>query len=464
MDLSGLHQQIKGLPSVSQALQAVRGEKWTQGCGTAELTGRIRAEIQRARERILARPGETPCPTLSDILVSVRQQIEKERIPHLRPVINATGILLHTGLGRAVMPEAAREAVLRDMGCCNLEMDLGEGVRNQREHVVRDLVRRLTGAEDVLVVNNNAAATLLTLQALTAGSEVVVSRGELVEIGGSFRLPEIMALGGSILREVGSTNKTRLDDYERAIHDETALLMKVHKSNYAIVGFSEEVSISELATLAHSRNILAADDLGCGAMVPLERYGLAHEMTLAESVAAGADLTLSSTDKLIGGPQGGLIIGRGELIRSMREFPLYRAFRVDKMTLAALEATLKLFLDPESLSITHPLYRALSLSPGSLRERAERLAARLSPLVPSCPTAVVPHEAFLGGGSLPTQALPSYAVALRPPSPSAFARKLRTGPIPVVPHLHRQVVLLDLRSILPEEEDRVLQALQMVGD
>jgi L-seryl-tRNA(Ser) seleniumtransferase len=291
------------------------------------------------------------------------------------------------------------------------------------------------------------------LRALASGREAIVSRGELIEIGGSFRLPDIMAESGAILREVGTTNKTHLRDYQRAIGPATALLLKVHKSNYDIVGFTREVTIGELATLGQGAGVPVVDDLGCGAMVALETYGLGHEMTLRESLAAGADLVLSSTDKLIGGPQGGLIVGRRALIDRLRAHPLYRALRVCKLTYAALDATLRLFQSPELLTQTHPLYAMLARTPEELAAQARALAAALAARLPAWTIDVVAHEAFLGGGSLPGQRLPSQAVRIQAPGlpAAALARRLREAPRPVVARLHRDAVLLDMRTVVPDE-------------
>jgi len=291
---------------------------------------------------------------------------------------------------------------------------------------------------------------------LASGKEVIVSRGELIEIGGAFRLPDIMAESGCLMREVGTTNKTHLRDYERAITPETALLLKVHKSNYDIVGFTKEVGIADLATVAHAKGLLSIDDLGCGAMIGLEQFGLQHEMTIAESLAAGADIVLSSTDKLIGGPQGGLILGKVSVIDRIRKHPLYRALRVCKLTLAALEATLRLFKNPAKLTQEHPLYFMLARTPEELRQQAEALAPRLRSILRVVGVSVVPHEAFLGGGSLPTQTLPSTAVRIDAEEATGFARRLREARVPVVPRVHDGAVYLDMRTLFPSECDQVV--------
>ena len=422
----------------------------------------------------------------SHIAHTAATRLTQAHLPLLKPAINATGILLHTNLGRAVMPEAAREAVASVMGYCNVQMDLSDGARVHREQNIRDLICGLTGAEDALVVNNNAAGTLLALRALARGGEVVVSRGELIEIGGAFRIPDILSESGCVMREVGTTNKTHLRDYANAITPETAMLLKVHKSNYDIIGFTSEVSISELAGLGRDRGVPVMDDLGCGALVDLRQFGLAHEMTLAESLEGGADLVLASTDKLIGGPQGGLILGRGALIEKIRNHPLYRAMRVCKMTLAALEATLRLFKNPAQLTKTHPLYAMLARAPHELMQQAEGVAEGLRngntgnagntgrgayairPYSPSSQNSqhsqyshsIVPHDSYLGGGSLPGQTLPSFAVRIETPDAAGLARRLRGGPVPIVARVHQNALYLDMRTVMPDECEQIVRSFE----
>ena len=442
---------IRRLPSVSRVLETLEAKQLVERYGHIDVVGEIQTVIEDARTQLLAGQEEGFEITAEAVLLRVNSRLEIQDEPILKPAINATGILLHTGLGRAMMPEVARQAVASVAGCCTLQMDLTDGARIHREHVIKDLVCGLTGAEDVLLVNNNAAATILALRALASGKEVIVSRGELIEIGGAFRLPDIMAESGCVMREIGTTNKTHLRDYERAVTAETALLLKVHKSNYDIVGFTHEVTIGEMAVCAHARGLLAVDDLGCGAMIGLEQFGLAHEMTIAESLAAGADLVLSSTDKLIGGPQGGLILGKASVIDRIRKHPLYRAMRVCKLTLAALEATLRLFKNPAKLTQTHPLYFMLARSPDELRQQAETLAQQLSRVMRDAAILAVPHEAFLGGGSLPGQSLLSYAVRIEAKDATALARRLREARVPVVPRVHDGAIYLDMRTLFPSE-------------
>lgn len=453
---------IRRLPSVSRVLETVEAKELVERFGHSEVVALIQTIIDDARSQLLAGKEEGVEISIDSILLRVSNQLEVQDEPILKPAINATGILLHTGLGRAMMPEAARKAVASVAGCCNLQMDLSDGARVHREHVIKDLICGLTGAEDVLLVNNNAAATMLALRALANGKEVIVSRGELIEIGGAFRLPDIMTESGCIMREIGTTNKTHLKDYERAVTPETALLLKVHKSNYDIVGFTHEVSIGELAVCAHARGLLALDDLGCGAMIGLEQFGLSHEMTIVESLAAGADVVLSSTDKLIGGPQGGLILGKASVIDRIRKHPLYRAMRVCKLTLAALEATLRLFKNPAKLMQTHPLYYMLARSPDELRQQADTLAQNLRKILRVVEVSVVPHEAFLGGGSLPGQTLPSYAVRIDAEDAPELARRLREATVPVVSRVHDGAIFLDMRTLFPAECVKVVNTFSQV--
>lgn len=454
---------IRQLPSVDAVLRAATARAMTEEFGHEETAAAIRAVLAGYRAELLKRagPGGPDC-TPDAVAAAARRYLLERNQPVLRRVINASGIILHTGLGRACMPECARQALAGMTGYCNLQQDLVTGRREQREDCLRPLVRDLTGAEDVLVVNNNAAATLLMLAALARGREVVVSRGELIEIGGSFRLPDIMRESGAILREVGTTNKTHLRDYENAIGPQTGLLLKVHKSNYKIVGFTQEIGIGAIAAVGHARGVPVADDLGCGALVGLEAFGLPHEGTVQESLAAGADLVLFSTDKLIGGPQGGMIVGRSELIARIRCHPLYRAFRVCKLTLAALEATLRLFKAPDRLARSHPLYAMIVKTRPEMEAQAVGLAQAIRARRADWTVDVIPEQSFLGGGALPDEALPSFAVAIRSSVLSAadLALRLRMAPVPVVGRVHDDRLLLDVRTVFPSEHGDLLASVE----
>jgi L-seryl-tRNA(Ser) seleniumtransferase len=386
----------------------------------------------------------------------------------LRRVLNATGVLLHTGLGRAPLAAEAIEAVADvARGYCNLEFDLDRGDRGRRAAGVAELLRRLTGAEAATVVNNNAGATVLALRALAAGREVVVSRGQLIEIGGSFRLPEIFEVSGARLREVGTTNRTRLADYERAIGPDTAALLRVHASNFRVVGFTESVAIAELAALARSRGLWSIDDIGSGAIGPERPPHVQGEPTVGEGLAAAADLILGSGDKLLGGPQCGLLVGSRDAVARVESDPLMRALRVDKMTLAALEATLLLCLDPALGGRRIPLWAFLNTPLPALVARAERLAETFRDTL-RLNASVMEGTAFLGGGSVPAEPIPTAAVRVGPPFPppaaseGEWARLLRLGTPAVVPRVQGGAVLLDLRALTEDEDALLAEAVRTV--
>jgi L-seryl-tRNA(Ser) seleniumtransferase len=395
-----------------------------------------RTVIARAREEI--RAGADP----GDLEQRLADEVAAARRPQLRRVVNATGIIAHTNLGRAPL---AAEALARVMeaarGYSNLEYDLARGSRGSRQDHVAPLLGRLTGGEAALVVNNNAAAVMLVLAALAEGREVLVSRGELIEIGDGFRIPDVLARSGARLREVGTTNRTRAADYERACGSETALLLRVHQSNFRLVGFTERPTLAELSQVARSHKVPLVDDLGSGALA-----GLGDEPTARESLTAGADLVCFSGDKLLGGPQAGIVVGRAELVERLRRHPLQRALRADKLTVAALEGTLALHLEaPERI----PVLRMLREDVTAVRERAERLAELVG-------GAVEETVARAGGGALPLAELPSYACAVE----EELATKLRTGEPPVVALVRDGRTLLDCRAIADDEVEPVAAAVR----
>lgn len=413
----------------------------------------VMTEVRRGWQagEIRQLPGE------SALAQQVARRVTQQVRPSLRAAINATGVVLHTSLGRAVLAPEAIEALNEvARGCCNLEIDLDTGRRGHRDEHVCELLCRLTGAEAATVVNNNAAATMLILNTLAAGREVIISRGQLVEIGGSFRMPEVMGMSGAIMREVGTTNMTHRRDYEQAIKAQTGAIIRVHQSNYQIVGFSHEPPLSELVSLGQTHQVPVVDDLGSGALVSLEEYGLAREPLVADSVRAGVACACFSGDKLIGGPQAGLIVGQREIIEQVKANPLARALRVDKLTLAALESTLRLFLDPANLPQRHPTYRMLSQSLSSLQQRARRLVSGWAGTV-AAEMEIVSGETEVGSGAMPTQQLPTWLVALRPCGASAegLARRLRQAQPAVFTRVAQGRVLMDLRTVAPED-DKVL--------
>jgi L-seryl-tRNA(Ser) seleniumtransferase len=416
--------------------------------GRAAVTDAIRGVLADLRARKTLDPEDS-------ILSRVSERLSLEAAPSLRPVFNLTGTVLHTNLGRAQLPEEAIEAMAAAAReAVNLEYDLDAGKRGERDDHVEGLLCRLTGAEAATVVNNNAAALLLVLNTLAARKEVPVSRGELIEIGGSFRLPDIMARSGCRLREVGTTNRTHLADYEGAIGPKTALVLKVHPSNYAIAGFASTVSESELAKLCRSRGLPFAIDLGSGTLVDLERFGLPHEPTVQEALAHGADLVTFSGDKLLGGPQAGIVVGRAALIAKLRKNPLKRALRLDKVTLAALAAVLRLYLDPDRLAQRLPTLRLLARPLQDIRSAAQRLRPHLEETFAQ--VELVDCESQVGSGALPTQRLPSAGLAIRP-GDAALAARFRRLPIPVIGRLQEGAFILDLRCL--EDENAFLNQL-----
>ena len=448
----------RGLPPVNAVLGWPGLTPWIEAKGREAALGAVRAALEEARRALGAGEGVAVDPAT---LGRRAEALIAGGRPALRPVLNATGILLNTGLGRAPLAAEAIEAVARvARGYCNLEFDLDRGERGRRADGVEGLLRRLTGAEAAAVVNNNAAATILAVRALAEGREVIVSRGQLVEIGGSFRLPEIIEVSGARLKEVGTTNKTRLSDYARAIGPDTAALLRVHPSNYRVVGFTEDVPIADLARLGRERDLWTIDDIGSGALDPGRPPHVRDEPTALEGLAAGADLVLFSGDKLLGGPQCGILLGSREAIDRVGRDPLMRALRVDKMTLAALEATLTLALDPALAGDRIPLWAFLDVPPADLVRRAEALAGRFRAEW-GLEASVVEGSAFLGGGSTPAEPIPTASVRVGPPFPAAhpseaaWARALRLGEPPVVARVQGGAVLFDLRAI-PEGDDRSL--------
>ena len=413
----------------------------------------IRRVLDEARAEI--RRGGRPDLGLKILTGRIIQTAEGLERPSLRRVVNATGVVVHTNLGRSLLAKEALAAAFDfSRSYTNLEFDLAQGRRGSRYSHVAGLLKELTGAEEAVVVNNNAAAVLLALNTLALRREVVVSRGQLVEIGGSFRIPEVMARSGAILREVGATNKTHLSDYEAAVGEDTAALLKVHQSNFAMVGFQQVVPLAEMAELAHSRGLVVMEDLGSGCLVDLSAYGLDKEPTVAESLAQGADLVTFSGDKMLGGPQAGLILGRAELIEKIKKNPLNRAVRIDKLTLAALEATLRLYRDEPKAVKAIPTLRMLTIHPKALKSRAERLRRRLAAVGGArLKTVIVAGYSQVGGGALPLQRLRTSLVGLSVKGFSAakLEKAFRSQPVPVIGRIEQDRFLIDPRTLLPED-------------
>lgn len=450
----GSREELRKLPSVDRLLAHPVLQALQQEARHEMVVGAAREVLQRAREAI--RAGQ-PCPSTEDLAQDARQVLASRLRPTLLPVINATGVVIHTNLGRAPLSEEALAAMWEaGQGYSNLEYSLEEGRRGSRYVHAEELLCRLTGAEAALVVNNNAGAVLLILAALAAGREVVISRGQLIEIGGGFRIPDVMRQSGARLVEVGTTNRTRIGDYREALTEDTALLFRAHHSNFRMVGFTEEASLAELVALGREAGVPVVDDLGSGSLLPTEAYGLAHEPLVQESVAAGAALVSFSGDKLLGGPQAGIIVGRRDLVERLRRFPLTRALRVDKTTLAGLQATLLHYLRGEAVEKV-PVWRMIATGPQVLRRRARSWARRLA--AQGVPAVVVPGESAVGGGSLPGQTLPTFLLALAVASPDRLARRLRQGSPPVVARIEDDRLVFDPRTVLPGQDRALLQAI-----
>ena len=462
----GRQEVFSRLPAVDEVLREEAIQAALASLPRPIVVEAVKSVLDEARETLLALEDEA----LAEVVVldaheaaarSAERAAEAAR-PALRRVVNATGVVLHTNLGRAPLAPAVGDHI-RQIGTAysNLEYDLATGRRGSRYAPLVRLLTTLTGAEDALVVNNNAAAVLLCLETLATGREVIVSRGELIEIGGAFRLPDVMVKSGAVLREVGTTNRTHLGDYARAVSDETALLLKVHPSNYAIQGFTASVSAGELAQLGRERGVPVMEDLGSGNFIDWRPYGLPHEPTVSEVVASGVDLVTFSGDKLLGGPQAGIILGRAALVGRLKENPLTRALRVDKFTVAGLEATLRLHLEPEHAIEAIPALRLLAAPAERLEARARALADRLRALADRGLRVEVRKEvAQVGGGALPTASLPTWVVVLSAEgrSPNSLEEAFRTSPTPVIGRIREEAFLLDCRTLLEGDEDRIAEA------
>ncbi len=451
-----MHDELRKLPSIDRLLQTPDLAQVVAEWGQELATDAARGAVERARQAIL---GGQPCPDSETLVRDALAEVQRVTQPSLRRLINATGVIIHTNLGRAPLSAAARAAMTAAAeGYTNLEYDLTAGQRGSRYDHAVTLLRRLTGAEDALVVNNNAGAVLLALAGVAAGREVIVSRGQLVEIGGGFRVPEVMQQSGARLVEVGTTNRTHLHDYQAAIQPETAALLRVHRSNFRIIGFMADVPLAEMVALAREHGLAVVDDLGSGTLLDTTVYGLAPEPRVQESVAAGADLVTFSGDKLLGGPQAGVIVGRTRWVQMLRRHPLARALRVDKLTLAGLQATLLHYLRGEA-EREIPVWRMIATPLDELTARAQAWATALT--AAGVAATVAAAESTIGGGSLPGETLPTAAVALAPQSAETLGRALREGNPPVVARIAEDRVWLDPRTVQPEEEADLLAAVRV---
>lgn len=457
--------ELSDLPQIDALLTHTAVAPLCERYSRAETVVALRQIISALRADLLAgRSVAAPEFNHPSFAQQVAALIEQARQPALRPVINATGVIIHTNLGRARLAPTAIEAMRNTADAnSNLELDLTTGKRGSRHSHTEALICQLTGAEAAVVVNNCAAAVLLCLIATAAGRTVVASRGELIEIGGSFRLPDVIAQSGAVLREVGSTNKTRISDYENAIDDDVAVLLKSHTSNFKIIGFTSAPVRAELAHLAAKRNVILMEDLGSGVLVDLHPFGLTDEPVVSDIIKSGVDLVMFSGDKLLGGPQAGIIAGRKGLIARLKTHPLMRAVRIDKLSLAALEATLRLYRAPHDPLHEIPVLRMLSEPPSAVEQRAKILASQLGQ-VSHLQTEVLPCTSRVGAGALPEQDIASFAVGLHMTrlSPDALMSALRQGAVPVIGRIEKERVLLDMRTVRDDEVSAIASAVSSV--
>lgn len=446
---------LRNLPSVEGLLQTETAAHLIARFGRPLTLDALRVTLDETRARLRLEPGSAQ-PTHDLILVQAESILSAWTKPTLLPVINATGVILHTNLGRAPLSDAAIHAMdVISRGYSNLEFDLESGKRGSRAIHAESLLQKLCGAESAFVVNNNASAVLLVLSALAKRRRVVIARSQLVEIGGGFRVPDVMKQSGAKLTEIGTTNKIRLSDYEEALQEPTALVMRAHRSNFKIIGFTEEPHLKDIVAAAHKASVPVVDDLGSGALYDTAKYGFAHEPTVQESLQAGVDLVCFSGDKLLGGPQAGIILGKKELLDKIKKHPLARAVRADKACLAGLSATLLHYLKDEA-EREIPILKMMSLTLQQVRGRAEAWRAELGR------GAVVEGESTVGGGSLPGESIPTHLLELKVKSAEKFLRALRGNNPSIIARTEKDKVLLDPRTVLPEQEGALLVGLKNV--
>ncbi|MCG2722633.1 MAG: L-seryl-tRNA(Sec) selenium transferase [Thermodesulfovibrionales bacterium] len=443
---------LSTLPSVDEFLKSEQGLEWVKHYPRRYVLQAIREGINIRRKNIIE--GQTVDLSGETMAADIEGMLDTLSSYSLKPLINATGVVIHTNLGRSVLSERALENIRRvSESYSNLEYDIDEGRRGKRYVHVKRILREVTGAEDALVVNNNAAAVLLCLNTFAKGREVILSRGELVEIGGSFRIPDVMTASGAILREVGTTNKTHLYDYERAINEHTALIAKIHRSNFRVTGFTDEVSIEELVQLGKDRNIPVMFDLGSGSLIDMRPYGVHIEPSVQEVVKTGVDFTTFSGDKLLGGPQGGVIVGKKEHIERIQKNPITRAVRIDKLTLAGFEATLSEYIDEEEVIHRIPTLRMLFQKPDEIKKRAKTIAGRLKREIKNAVIQVIADSSRAGGGALPEMDLPTYAVGIQSDTISVneFEERLRKGNPAIIARIKDDALILDARTIMKKD-------------
>lgn len=460
-DMEEKQKLLTTLPSVDEILRSNQGVQWLNVYPRRYVIQAIRDVIDSRRKEILK--GFISDISEESMMAEIENTMEKLSSYSLRPLINATGIVIHTNLGRSILSEKSLENIKKVSGSfSNLEYDLKAGKRGKRyTHVIR-VLKEVTGAEDALIVNNNAAAVFLCLNTLSKGKEAIVSRGELVEIGGSFRMPEVMSASSAILREVGTTNKTHLHDYERAINDNTALIVKVHKSNFRVSGFVDEVSVEDLVSLGRRYQIPVMFDLGSGCLIDLKPFGIHDEPVVRDIVNTGIDITTFSGDKLLGGPQGGIIVGRKEYIEKIHKNPLTRAMRIDKLTLAGFEATLMEYIEEEKAIENIPTLRMLLQKPEVIKERAKRIAKRLKKEIKDVQITVMADTSRAGGGSLPELDFPTYVVTIRSDNVSVneFEERLRNGNPPIISRIKEGSMIIDARTIRTQDLDDLIKGIK----
>lgn len=456
---------LASLPSVDEILKTEKGLQWQESFPGRYVLKAIREIIEENRQAILRDELKEVSPAL--MLIEIQKRIEKLSSFSLIPVINATGVVIHTNLGRSVLSEEILENVKKvACGYSNLEYDLEKGERGKRYSHIQRLLNEITDAESSLIVNNNAAAVFVCLSALAKGKEVIVSRGELVEIGGSFRVPDVMSASGAILREVGTTNKTHLHDYEKAINENTALLLKVHQSNFRTIGFTKLVEIEELVALGRKHNIPVMFDLGSGCLIDLKPYGIHIEPTVQETVKSGCDIVTFSGDKLLGGPQGGIIVGKAELIEKIAKNPLMRAVRIDKLTLSAFEAVLTHYLNEEKAKKDIPTLKMLLQDVNEIKARAKKIATKLHREIKKdiADIELIADSSQSGGGALPEIELKTYAIAIKPKklSVNKLQERLRHGNPSIIARIKDNALIIDARTVMNREIEALIKGIEGV--
>lgn len=423
----------------------------------------VQDSIELEREKILENERDCKELNIEEWLEIFKKKVDKKMLPHFRRVFNGTGVVIHTNLGRSILSTSTTDSLAQAGGFySNLEYNLNTGKRGSRYSLVEDLICELTGAEAAIVVNNNAAAVFIALETLARGREVIVSRGQLVEIGGSFRIPDVMARSGATLREVGATNRTHLYDYERAINDDTAMLLRVHTSNFRLIGFTSEVSAEEMVGLARKNGLYSMEDLGSGSLIDLSNYGFPKEPTVQQIVDAGVDVVTFSGDKLLGGPQAGIIIGKRDVISKIKKNPLNRALRIDKFTLSSLECVLREYFDLDQALQNIPTLSMLTISSAQLKKRAQRIRRQLKKRIASkCSVNIVPTVSRVGGGAIPEFGLDSWAIDLEPTwvRLNEFEKQLRELPIPLIGRIENDRFLIDVRTIQDRETKELVEVL-----